>query len=164
MAEWSERDGLLHFRGKIYVLGSPELRRQIMSQHHDTRVAGHAGRWKTLELVACNYWWPQMSRYISQYVKTCDLCLRTKAQCQPPIGELAPLPIPEFCWDTISVDFIVKLPEAHGYNAVMNAVDSVSKMSHFILTHTMITALRAARLFLTHVWKLHGLLRQVVSN
>ena len=45
----------------------------------------------------------------------------------------------------------------------MNVVDSMSKMSHFIPTHTTITALRAARLFLTHVWKLHGLPRQVVS-
>ena len=46
----------------------------------------------------------------------------------------------------------------------MNVVDSVSKVSHFILTHTMITALGAAHLFLTHIWKLHGLLKQVVSN
>ena len=46
----------------------------------------------------------------------------------------------------------------------MNVADSVSKMSHFIPTHTTITALGAARLFLAHVWKLHGLLRQVVSD
>ena len=46
----------------------------------------------------------------------------------------------------------------------MNVVDSMSKMSHFIPTHTTITALRAAHLFLMHVWKLHGLPRQVVSN
>ena len=135
-----------------------------MSQHHDTRVAVYAGQWKTLELVARNYWWLQMSCYISQYVKTCDLCLRTKVQCQPLIGELAPLPIPEFRWDTISVDFIVKLLESHGYNAVMNVVYSVSKMSHFIPTHTTITALGAAHLFLAHVWKLHRLPRQVVSD
>ena len=105
-----------------------------------------------------------MSCYIGQYVKMCDLCLWTKAQRQPPIRELAPLPIPEFHWDTISVNFIVELPESHGYNAVMNVVDSVSKMSHFIPTHTTITALGAAHLFLTRVWKLHGLLRQVVSD
>ena len=105
-----------------------------------------------------------MSRYIGQYVKTCDLCLRTKAQCRPPIGELAPLSIPEFHWDTISIDFIVELLESHGYNAVMNVVDSMSKMSHFIPTHTMITALGAAHLFLAHVWKLHRLPRQVVSD
>ena len=164
VAEWSERDGLLHFRGKIYIPGSPELRCWIVSQHHDTRVAGHAGWWKTLELVACNYWWPQMSCYIGQYVKTCDLCLWTKAQCQPLIGELAPLPVPEFHWDTISVNFIVELLDSHGYDAVMNVVDSVSKMSHFIPMHTTVTALRAAHLFLTHVWKLHGLPRQVVSD
>ena len=105
-----------------------------------------------------------MSHYISQYVKSCDLCLRTKVQHQPPIGELAPLPVLEFHWDTISVDFIVELLESHGYNAVMNVVDSVSEMSHFILTHTTITALGVACLFLTHVWKLHGLPRQVVSD
>ena len=46
----------------------------------------------------------------------------------------------------------------------MNVVDSVSKMSHFILTHTTITALGAACLCLAHVWKLHGLPRQVVSD
>ena len=123
VAEWSKRDGLLHFRGKIYVPGSPELQSWIVSQHHDTKVAGHAGWWKPLELVACNYWWPQMSGYIGQYMKTCDLCLWTKAQHHPPIRELTLLPVLEFCWDTISVDFIVELPESHGYDAVMNVVD-----------------------------------------
>ena len=86
-----------------------------------------------------------MSHYISQYVKSCDLCLRNKAQCRPPIRELVLLPVPEFHWDTISIDFIIELPETHGYDMVMNIVDSVSKMSHFILTHTTITAFRAAR-------------------
>ena len=162
--EWSEHKGLLHFQGKVYVPDGKDLRQHIVSQHHDTWVAGHASRWKTLELVAWNYWWPQMSRYIGQYVKTCDLCLRTKAQRHPPVGELVPLPIPEFRWDTISVDFIVELPESHGYDVVMNVVDSVSKVSHFIPTHTTITALGAAHLFLAHVWKHHRLLKQVVLD
>ena len=104
-----------------------------------------------------------MSCYISQYVKMCDLCLRTKVQWSPPIGELSLLPTPESRWDTVSVDFIVELPESHGYNAIMNVIDSVSKVSHFIPTHTTITALRAGHLFLTHIWKLHRLLKQVIS-
>jgi len=37
------------------------------------------------------------------------------------------VPIPESRWDTINVDLIVELPEAHSYDAVMNVVDSVSK-------------------------------------
>ena len=60
-AEWSKQDRLLLFRGKVYVPNDPELCRRIISQHHDTRVAGHAGRWKTLELMSHNYWRLQMS-------------------------------------------------------------------------------------------------------
>jgi hypothetical protein len=55
-AEWSESDGLFMFRGKIYVPNDRDLRRHIVEQHHDTRIAGHAGRFKTLELVSRNYW------------------------------------------------------------------------------------------------------------
>jgi hypothetical protein len=73
-AEWSESDGLLMFHGKIYVPNDRDLRHRIVKQHHDTRIAGHAGRFKTLKLVSCNYWLPQMSRYIGIYVNTCDLC------------------------------------------------------------------------------------------
>jgi hypothetical protein len=111
-AEWSESDGLLMFRGKIYVPKDRDLRRRIVEQHHDTHIAGHAGRFKTLELVSRNYWWPQMSRYIGVYVKTCDLCNRTKMQCRQPIGELHPSETPEAPWEVISIDFIVKLPES----------------------------------------------------
>jgi hypothetical protein len=78
-SEWAELDGLLTFRGKIYVPKDRDLRRRIVSQHHDTRIAGHAGHWKTLELISRNYWWPQMSRFVRLYVGTCDLCQRTKA-------------------------------------------------------------------------------------
>jgi len=63
-AEWSEDDGVLRFRGKIYIPQNLDLRRWIVSLCHDTKVAGHPGCWKTLELVSRNYWWPQMSRYI----------------------------------------------------------------------------------------------------
>ena len=150
-AEWSLTEGILYFRGKVYVPDSSDLRRCVVSLCHDTRVAGHAGRWKTLELVSRNYWWPQMSRYVGRYVSTCDLCLRTKAQRHHPIGQLHPLPIPSTPWDTISVDFIVELPESSGHDAVMVVVDSVTKRAHFASTLTTITAAGTARLFVQQV-------------
>ena len=45
---------------KKYVPGA-ELHCWILTLCHDSKLAGHPGRWKTLELVSRNYWWPQMS-------------------------------------------------------------------------------------------------------
>jgi hypothetical protein len=149
--EWSESDGLLMFHGKIYVPKDKDLRRCIIEQHHDTHIARHAGRFKTLELVSCNYWWPQMSRYIGIYVKHCDLCNQTKVQHRRPIGELHPLETPEAPWDMINVDFIVELPESHGYNTIMCVINSLTKCAHFIPTHTTIIAEGTTLLFLKEV-------------
>ena len=163
-SEWSEDDGMLHFRGKIYVPPSSDIRRKIVALNHDSRIAGHPGRWKTLELVSRNYWWPQMSRYIGQYTATCDLCLRTKAHKRLPTGYLEPLPTPNTRWHTISVDFIVELPESDGYDAIMVVVDSLTKRSHFLPVNTTITAEGSARQFRDNVWKLHGLPTCTISD
>jgi hypothetical protein len=62
------------------------------------------------------------------------------------------------------MDFIVELPESHGYDTIMNIVDSITKCMHFIPTHTTITAEGAARLYLWDVWKHHGTPRVVLSD
>jgi hypothetical protein len=50
--EWRKVDSLWYFRDKLYVPNIPDLRRWIAEQHHDSRIMGHAGHWKTIELVA----------------------------------------------------------------------------------------------------------------
>jgi len=68
-----------------------------------------------------------MSRYIRQYVSTCDLCLRMKPTRQALVGELHPLRILDSRWDTLSIDFVVELPSSSEHDTVMTVVDSVSK-------------------------------------
>jgi hypothetical protein len=155
-AEWSESDGLLMFHGKIYVPKDRELRCHIIEQHHNICITGHAGCFRTLDLVSCNYWWPQMSHYIGIYIKHCDLCNWTKVQHQQPISELHPLETPKAPWDTVSVNFIVELLESYGYDAIMCVVDSLTKHVYFILMHTTINAEGIALLFFKKVWKHHG--------
>jgi len=62
--EWSEDNGVLWFRGKIYVPQNSDLQRWIVLLCHDMKIARHPGCWKILELISRNYWWPQISRYI----------------------------------------------------------------------------------------------------
>ena len=148
--EWSMENRLLYYSGKIYVPRS-ELHHQILALCHDSKFSGHPGRWKTLELVSRNYWWPQMSRYIGKYVSTCDMCLQTKSIHQPPSGQLPPLPILDAPLDIASINFIVELPESNGKDAIMVVVDSVTKQSHFISTVTTLLAARPAQLYLHHI-------------
>jgi len=64
----------------------------------------------------------------------------------------------------LSVDFMVKLLESSGHDAVMTVVDFISKRVHFVPMHTTVTAEEVARLFLHYIWKLHGLPKRVVSD
>ena len=47
-----------------------------------------------------------MKKYIAEYVAVCDVCQRVKAEHQKPAGLLQPLPIPEWKWDKLGMDFI----------------------------------------------------------
>ena len=78
LEEWNSEQGLLLFRGKVYVPKNTELWHDIVQIHHDSLAVGQPGRWKTLELVSQNYWWPGMSKFIHEYVDTCDACNCTK--------------------------------------------------------------------------------------
>ncbi len=56
------------------------------------------------------FWWNNMKREIAKYVSECHTCQRVKAEHQSPAGKLQPLPIPEWKWEEIGMDFITGLP------------------------------------------------------
>ena len=77
--EWERQGELVLHRGKVYVPKDPQLCHDLVQLHHDAWVTGHPGRWKTLELVSCDYWWPWMVEYVRQYVRGCDTCNHIKS-------------------------------------------------------------------------------------
>ncbi|KAL3709190.1 hypothetical protein TMatcc_002980 [Talaromyces marneffei ATCC 18224] len=132
--------------------------------NHDHPLAGHPGREKTYNILSRKYYWPNMTKTVSRYVKNCRICRRTKYSRSPYQGILEPLNVPQRPWNDISVDFIVKLPESDGYDSIMVVVDRLTKMRHFIPCTEELGAEDAADLFLKHIWKVHGLPRTIVSD
>ena len=45
------------------------------------------------------------------------------------------------------MDFIVELPDTHGFDAIMVVVDLYSKQAYFILTHTTCSTMEATNLY-----------------
>ena len=125
-------DGLVCFRRRVWIPADTALKIKVTFESHDSKVAGHFGRDKTLELMKRNYYWPNMEDWVRNYVKTCDACQRNKTSKHAKYGALKPLDIPYAPWLNISMDFIVELPESKGFNKIWVIVDRFSKMAHFI--------------------------------
>jgi RNase H-like domain found in reverse transcriptase/Reverse transcriptase (RNA-dependent DNA polymerase)/Integrase zinc binding domain/Chromo (CHRromatin Organisation MOdifier) domain/Integrase core domain len=157
-------DGIVLRDGLVYVPNNDSIKLKILKSRHDSVTAGHPGQAKTLELVTRDYFWPNMRQFVNKYTRSCDTCSRTKVPKHKPHGPLHPLPVPPKAWSSVSMDFIVELPESDGFNAVYVCVDRFTKMAHFIATTTNVSAEEAAKLYLRHVFKHHGLPSDVVSD
>ncbi|KAF8749427.1 hypothetical protein RHS01_10074 [Rhizoctonia solani] len=81
-----------------------------------------------------------------------------------PVIALKPLEVPPFPFHTISYDFITGFPKSNGHNAILVVIDSFSKFGHFIPTTKKVTSKGLAELFVSHVWKLHGLPVRTISD
>jgi hypothetical protein len=74
-----------------------------------------------------------MKQDIAEYIAKCLECQQVKVEHKHPAGLLQPLQIPEWKWETISMDFITGLPKTiKQHDAIMVVVDKLSKETHFI--------------------------------
>ena len=106
-----------------------------------------------------------MIHTVTEYVKSCDTCQRTKASNQRPPGLLQPIPLPATNWEQVTMDFITQLPTSSaGNDAIFVCVDRLSKMVHFAATKTNAAAPEIANLFMNTIFRLHGLPKVIISD
>ena len=74
-----------------------------------------------------------MKREVAEYVPKCFTCQQVKVEHQKPSGLLQPLPIPEWKWEHITMDFVVGLPRSQqNHDSIWAIVDRLTKTAHFI--------------------------------
>src|SRR6266481_3586947 len=74
------------------------------------------------------------------------------------------LPVLDLPWNSISMDFIEKLPSSSGYMSILVIVDQLSKQSLFIPMHDIITSSNLMQLFVLHIFSKHGVPLHITSN
>ena len=88
-----------------------------------------------------------------------------KAEHRKPSGTLQPLPIPEWKWEHITMDFIVGLPRTRaGSDAIWVIVDRLTKSGHFLPVRTKFSMDRLAELYINEIVRLHGVPVSIVSD
>jgi len=90
--------------------------------------------------------------------------MRSKPQRHKPYGSLKQLPISERPWNSISIDFIKKLPSFSRFDIILVIVDWLTKQTIFIPAYDTIMSIDLAHLFVLHVFSKHSVSSHVTSN
>ncbi|GKE39823.1 putative reverse transcriptase domain-containing protein [Tanacetum coccineum] len=117
-------DGTLCLNGRSWLPCYGDLRTVIMHESHKSIYSIHSGSDKMYQDMKKLYWWPNIKADIATYVSKCFTCAKVKAEQQRLSGLLVQLEIPQWKWDNIMMDFVMKLPKSsQGYDTIWVIVD-----------------------------------------
>ena len=128
-------DQLLQRRSRIddeevnQVVVPVALQPEVLRQLHDKM--GHFGVDRTLELAKSRFYFPKMHTIVTEYVSSCDRCMRRKA---PP--QKAPMASLESSgpMDLLCIDFLSLESAKGGYSNILVMTDHFTRYSQAIAT------------------------------
>lgn len=160
-----DEDGVVRFRGRLCVPQKSEVKADILHEAHRTPYSVHPGETKMYRDLKQLFWWKRMRVDIAKYVASCGVCQQVKAEHKRPAGLLQPLPVPEWKWECVAMDFVIGLPRSpRGRDAIWVVVDRLTKSAHFIPMKTTNSAQDLAPLYIREVVRLHGVPKSIVSD
>ncbi|KAJ9558426.1 hypothetical protein OSB04_013040 [Centaurea solstitialis] len=158
-------EGLRCFGNRIWVSKLGDLRKKILVEAHKSKYFVHPGTSKMYHGLRQSYWWPGMKKDIAYFVERCVTCLQVMIEHQRPYGKLQQLPIPEWTWEHVTMDFVTKLPrKPKGYDTIWVIVDRLSKSAHFLPLKETYSMERLAKLYIAEIVRLHGTPVSIVSD
>ncbi|MCO5548318.1 hypothetical protein L7F22_001775 [Adiantum nelumboides] len=99
------------------------------------------------------------------FVRACIICRKVKFDRQKAPGLLQPLPIPDKPWESSAMNFIFVLPRTQARSdGIWTIICRFSKQAHFIPVKKKIKLDQMARLFMSNIFKYHGMPQSIVSD
>jgi hypothetical protein len=108
-----------------------------------------------------------MKTFITEYIKGYTICQMTKVNTNPNPPPLFSITLAKnaLLFETITMDFIMKLPPSGGYNTILTITDTdFSKASVFIPCKETINSKGVAQLLLNHVILHYRLPKKIISD
>ena len=152
-------------QGRVHIPRDAEIRTLLISEAHDSPMAGHFGIERTLEIVQRRWHWRGIQRDVREYVKTCAICQRAKHANTKSAGELHPI-VASRPWEIITLDFVSGLPKDPHTKAeqILVIVDKFTKYVMLEPCSIDIDAIQTASIFTKRVIGEHGIPSVVISD
>jgi len=157
-------NSLLLLDNRIYVLSTSNLCTCILQYNYDYILTRYYGQNKTLELICHGYSWPSLYADIQQFCKFCVTCIQSKPQHHKLYRSLKQLPIPEWPWNSIFMNFIKKLLLSSKFDTILVIVDWLTKQIIFISAHDTIISVNLACLFVLHMFSKYSVPSHITSD
>ena len=149
-------DGTVVMGQRLCVPDVGDVRRDIMEEAHSSAYAMHPGSIKMYHTLKEHYWWKGMKRDIAEFTSRCLTCQQVKVEHQKPAGLLKSLPIPQWKWERITMDFVVGLPRCRsGHDKIWVIVDRLTKSAHFLPIKNSDSLEKLAQLYVREIIRLH---------
>lgn len=78
------RDGLIRYKGRLWLPSDVEFTNKIIEEFHASPVAGHSGIRITLSKLKKLFYWEGMKQQVHKWVQECSVCERTR--CRLDVG------------------------------------------------------------------------------
>ncbi|KAK3204109.1 hypothetical protein GRF29_106g1840700 [Pseudopithomyces chartarum] len=110
---------------------------QLIRELHESREWGHPGIEETTRRIANEYAIPKLKQMVTKEISNCLACHKNKPKRHKPYGLLQPLPAAQRPWQSVTMDFIVKLPKSpqpgtrRMCDTIMVMVDRLTKAAKF---------------------------------
>ena len=113
-------------------------------------------------VVKRHFFWPKLKADIEMFIMKCQL---VKAEHEHPSRLLQLLPIPEWKWEVIRMDFITGLPKNKKKNdSIFVVIVKLSTTTHFIPVKSTYKEVNIADIFLKEIFILHGIPKEIISD
>jgi hypothetical protein len=156
-----------HSTNKLIVPDNNKLKQGVISLFHDSTMTGHPGMLRTKLAIEKDFWWPTLLQDVKSYVQGCATCQSTKPRTNHPKTPHYPIPPehPQTLFDTITLDFITKLPTSEENDTILTITDhDCSKAMLSFPCKETITAKEVAELYTKHVFPHYGIPQKVISD
>lgn len=155
----------INFDKFIVQLAVPRTKRKaILEAYHDCQAGGgHFGHKKTFQAIREKYYWPKMFDEIEKYVRTCEICQRSKIVRNKAPPPLCPMPVGE-TFSRLHIDILGPLPKTkYGNQFVLLIVDSFTKWTE---AHPLVTqeAKEVAEILYNEIFTRYGAPNTIVSD
>ena len=166
LSDWQYTEGILTYKGRVYIPSDPSLRQAILVCCHDHETAGHPGYLKTCQLVTSEFWWPGLASFVCKYVEGCAVCQQNKSNTHPTVPPLTPIRSTSTRpFQQISCDLIIDLPFSEGFDSLLVVVNhGLTKGLILCPTKKTITAEGVANLFFHKVFLHFSLYDKIISD